>query len=152
MKNKSGYRGYIGTRAYYSGKFPQRMQNMLIRNYCQVRQLAFLLSGTEYAMPGCYMILEEIVDALPVLEGVVLFSIFMLPQSAKKRRVIYQKIMDQRCGLHAALEDLSIKSWDDVQAVEDILNLKNIITTDQSIHAMVKLLQANKTTKEICFG
>lgn len=138
----SGYRGYIGTRSYYSGKFPQRLQNMLIRNYCQQKQMKFLLSGTEYAMPGCYLILEEILESLPSLEGIVLFSLFMLPESAKKRKTIYQRILDQGRTLHAALEDLSIKTWTDVQTVEEILQLKNIITTDESIVRLLNVKAA----------
>ena len=60
MKNNElGCRGYVGSRIYQCGDFPQAVQNMVIRNYCQKHQLTYLLSATEYAMPGCYMILER---------------------------------------------------------------------------------------------
>lgn len=128
-----GYRGYIGSRTYSSGEFPQYVQNMLIRNYCQKHQLTYLLSATEYAMPGCYMMLDEVVNSIVMVEGIVLFSIFMLPASKQKRKRIYQKILQSRRSLHAALEDLSIKGESDVQMIEDILSLNQITMKDSDL-------------------
>ncbi|TAK76560.1 MAG: sporadic carbohydrate cluster protein, TIGR04323 family [Gammaproteobacteria bacterium] len=127
MKPKKGHRGYIGSRPYHSGDYPQHVQNIIIRNYCQKNQLTYLLSATEYAMPGCYMMLEEVLRSLDTLEGIVLFSIFMLPKSAQKRKAIYDEILKGGTSLHAALEDLSIHSEADIQVVEDMMNLNNII-------------------------
>ena len=65
MKNETtGYRGYIGSRIYHCGDFPQYVQNMIIRDYCQKHHLTYLLSATEYTMPGCFMILEEVISAI----------------------------------------------------------------------------------------
>jgi sporadic carbohydrate cluster protein (TIGR04323 family) len=122
----NGYRGYIGSRVYHCGEFPQYVQNMIIRNYCQKHHLTYLLSATEYAMPGCYMILEEVVNTIETVQGIAMFSIFMLPTSAKKRHKIYQKILKKGKSLHAALEDIAIKSEADIQMVEDILRLNQI--------------------------
>lgn len=127
-----GYRGYIGSRSYASGLYPQYVQNLLIRNYCQKYGITYLLSATEYAMPGCYMILEEVVNAVESLEGIVLFSIFMLPESRQKRERIYEKALTAGKSLHAALEDLSIKSEEDIQMIEDILSM-NKITMDEAV-------------------
>src|SRR5579872_4772872 len=130
---EKGFRGYVGTRPYRGMEFPQAVQNMLIRNYCQKHQMTYLLSGTEYTMPGCYMILEEILSSMESLEGIVLFSIFMLPGSAQTRQRIYETILDTGRSLHAALEDIAVRSWQDVQMVEDILNLNKIALTNESI-------------------
>lgn len=125
-QGSTGYRGYIGSRVYHCGEFPQYVQNMIIRNYCQKHHLTYLLSATEYAMPGCYMILEEVVNSIDSLQGIAMFSIFMLPASAEKRHEIYRKILKTGKSLHAALEDLSIKTEADIQMVEDILRLNQI--------------------------
>src|SRR5690348_10183370 len=111
----NGYRGYIGSRTYVSGDFPQYVQNMIIRNYCQKYHLTYLLSATEYAMPGCYMILDEVVNAIDTVMGIAMFSIFMLPKSPQKRRQIYNKVLQAGKSLHAALEDIAIKSEADIQ-------------------------------------
>ncbi len=135
MKNRKGHRGYIGSRPYHSGDYPQHVQNIIIRNYCQKNQLTYLLSATEYAMPGCYMMLEEVLRSLHTLEGIVLFSIFMLPKSAQKRRAIYDEILKSGATLHAALEDLSIQNEADVQLVEDMMSL-NHITNHQILNEL----------------
>jgi sporadic carbohydrate cluster protein (TIGR04323 family) len=141
MNNKEqGYRGYVGSRSYSGLDFPQQIQNFLIRNYCQKHQLRYLLSATEYRMPGCYMILEEVISAIDTLDGIVLFSIFMLPASSAKRQRIYQKILKASATLHAALEEIAIKSESDIQMVEDILRLNKIALTDQSISALRDLV------------
>jgi sporadic carbohydrate cluster protein (TIGR04323 family) len=131
--NAHGYRGYIGSRAYSGLDLPQNVQNFLIRSYCQKNQFTFLLSGTEYRMPGCYMILEEIMSTIDTLEGIVLFSIFMLPESAAKRKRIYAAILNAGKSLHAALEDLSLRQESDIQRFEDILQLNKIALTDTSM-------------------
>jgi|SRR5579862_2466008 len=134
MSNQvKGYRGYIGSRSHDGGDFPQNVQNLIIRTYCQKHNLHYLLSATEYRMTGCYMILEEVLASLSSIEGIVLFSVFMLPQSAEKRQYIYQKVLDAGRSLHAALEDLSIKNVADVQMVEDILKLNKIALAKQSL-------------------
>jgi sporadic carbohydrate cluster protein (TIGR04323 family) len=127
-----GYRGYIGSRAYASGDFPQNIQNLLIRTYCQKYKLGYLLSATEYMMPGCYMILEEVLSAIQSVDGIILFSIFMLPESAQKRQRIYQTLLSAGKTLHAALEDLAICSEKDIPLVEDILDLNRIAWTPSS--------------------
>ena len=121
-----GFRGYIGSRVYSCGEFPQHVQNMIIRNYCQKHGLTYLLSATEYAMPGCYMILEEVVNTIDTVQGIAMFSIFMLPTSAKTRHRIYQKILQAGRECHAALEDIAIRSAADIQMIEDILRLNQI--------------------------
>lgn len=127
MKNNElGCRGYVGSRIYQCGDFPQAVQNMVIRNFCQKHQLVYLLSATEYAMPGCYMILEEVVNAIQSVNGIVMFSIFMLPGSAAARKEIYQRVLSANRTIHAALEDISIRTPADIQMVEDILNISRI--------------------------
>lgn len=124
MSAKTGYRGYIGSRAIRGETSPQHVQNLVIRDYAQRNKLFFKLSATEYAMPSCYMMLESVLDDLPNLEGILLFSMFMLPDSAEHRREIYQRVLDARASLHAALENLVLKSEADIQRWEDIIALQ----------------------------
>jgi sporadic carbohydrate cluster protein (TIGR04323 family) len=133
MNKGSGYRGYVGSRPYSGVDFPQNVQNFLIRSYCQKHQLTYLLSGTEYKMPGCYMILEEIISGIDSLEGIVLLSIFMLPERRERRYHIYETILNAGRSLHAALEDVAIRRWEDVQMIEDILRFNKIAWTDNSL-------------------
>lgn len=140
MGEGKGYRGYIGSRPYPNCDYTQSVQNLIIRTYCQRNHFTFLLSATEYIMPNCYMILEEVVAAIDSLEGIVLFSIFLLPDSPAKRKRIYKSILDKKRSLHAALEDLSIKSEADIQRVEDILNLSKIALTGDRVPELQEFL------------
>jgi sporadic carbohydrate cluster protein (TIGR04323 family) len=127
-----GYRGYIGSRPYYGLDFPQTVQNFLIRSYCQKHNLNYLLSATEYKMSGCYMMLEEVVSGIDTLDGIVLFSIFMLPTSSQKRKNIYETLLNKGRTLHAALEDIKIAKHEDIGIVEDILQTNAIALTDKT--------------------
>lgn len=142
MTNTLGYRGYNGSRPYHGLDFPQNVQNLIIRNYCQKHQLMYLLSASEYRMSGCFMIFEEVLSSLHSLDGIVMFSIYMLPDAAKARRRIYDIVLKAGRSLHGALEDVCIRSNDDIQMIEDILQSNKIALTDQHANAL----------KEFCLG
>ena len=88
-----GYRGYIVSRPVRGSHFPQRVQNLVVRDYAQRRTLPYRLSVTEYAMPGCTMMFESLLDELPELDGIVLFSLFVLPVQREKRLRAYERVL-----------------------------------------------------------
>lgn len=118
---KRGFRGYISSRPVRGMHVPQRLQNLLVRDYAARHGYRFLLSATEYVMPACYMILQNVLDELPVLEGIVVFSIFMLPERRARRMAIYERVLAQGAQLHAALENLALAGPADVARFEDVV-------------------------------
>ena len=74
-------RGYIFSRPFMGERVPQHVQNLVIRDYCERNQLQFLLSATEYAMPNCHLIFEQILIELSDLHGIVAYSLFQLPEN-----------------------------------------------------------------------
>ena len=64
LSDQKGYRGYVFSRPVDSHRVPQHIQNLVIRDYAARRKLHYLLSATEYAMPGCYLILEQVLADL----------------------------------------------------------------------------------------
>ena len=118
--SERGARGYIFPRPHLGGHVPQRVQNLVIRDYCARRGLRYLLSATEYAMPGCFMMLERVLDEAPKLDGIVLYSLFQLPETAAHRRAIYGRVLGADAHLHAALEDLVVREEADIERIEDI--------------------------------
>jgi len=127
MSERNGYRGYIASRAVSGNTIPQRVQNMVVREFANAKGIEFKLSAVEYIMPECYMILEDVLNELPKLEGVIMYSLFMLPDDKKRRRVIFDHILDQGCVFHAALENLSIHTANDISRIEDILDVNAIL-------------------------
>jgi sporadic carbohydrate cluster protein (TIGR04323 family) len=128
MAERAGHRGYIGARPLNGSRTPQHVQNIVIRDYARRKNLQFLLSAVEHVMPGSYMILEDLLDELPRLNGIICYSIFMLPPDERRRREVYDRVLREGCDLHAAVEEIAIASNDDIGAVEDILLVNNYVT------------------------
>ena len=66
------------------------------------------------------MNLETVLGELPRIEGVICFSLFMLPSRAERRHELYQRIFETGADLHGALENMAIRSPEDAARLEDI--------------------------------
>jgi sporadic carbohydrate cluster protein (TIGR04323 family) len=128
MAERAGHRGYIGARPLNGNRTPQHVQNIVIRDYARRKNLHYLLSTAEHTMPGSYMILEDLLNELPRLNGIICYSIFMLPPEGSRRMEIYDRVLRACCDLHAAVEEIAIASKDDIRAVEDILLVNKYAT------------------------
>ena len=122
-----GYRGYIFSRPILGERVPQHVQNLVVRDYARRNSLMFKLSAVEYAMPECSMMFESVLAELPTLNGIILYSLFMLPKAADRRRNIYAQVLASGASLHAALEDTSIHSETDALQIEDILRVRQLL-------------------------
>ena len=127
VAERFGYRGCIGSRPYMGERAAQHAQNLVIRDYCDRNGLTYLLSATEYAMADCYVMLKEVTRELPVLQGIAMYSIFMLPTRRESRDSVYARVLDAGATIHGALENLAIKSAQDVQRIEDILRINQCL-------------------------
>ena len=127
MTKRLRFRGYIGTREYSGQRVPHHVQNIVIRDFCQRRDSEYLLSVVEYAMPGSYIMLEEVFRELYQINGIALYSIFMLPEDKNRRRSFYKKIIDAKASLHGALENLTITDKTSMEKVEDIIVVNDVM-------------------------
>jgi len=133
----TGFKGYIASRPFQGHRVPQHVQNLVIRDYCTSRNMTYLLSGTEYAIPGSFLILQQLIDDLAVLEGIVFYSMFQMPQNASKRSVIYDEVLERGKTLHFAVEGLSLSSRSDCRRLEDIWNVFLTIPYAPNIQELV---------------
>jgi len=124
MKLKKKVRGYIFCRPFMGERAPQHVQNIVIRDYCKRNKLSYLLSSTEYAMVNSHLILEQVLEELKSIDGIVAYSLFQLPEKKKVRLSIYNKILKSKKEIHFAVEGLKITSTKDIQKVEDIWSVK----------------------------
>ena len=127
--NHRGYRGYVFSRLLDGHRVPQHIQNLVIRDYAHRRKLHYLLSATEYTMRDCYLMLEQVLDELASLEGVILYSMFMLPDVAAQREAIYRRVLAAGCSLHAAVEGFVLESEVDIERWENVLATAAICRT-----------------------
>lgn len=124
--NRKGYRGYVFSRPIDNHRVPQHIQNLVIRDYAARRKLLYLLSATEYAMTDCYLILEQVLADLASVDGVILYSMFMLPPEPRRRAAIYHRLLEAGSRLHAAVEGFVLESNADIERWENVLQTADI--------------------------
>lgn len=124
---KKSYRGYIFGRPFFGERVPQSVQNLVIRNYCENQKVNFLLSKAEYVIYDSYSILDYIIGNLKKVDGIVFYSILMLPKNQLYRKKIYKKIILNKKKLCFALENVSIKNEKDISRIEDIINTRIVL-------------------------
>ena len=77
-------RGYIFSRKFFGERVPQHIQNQIIRSYCKIHKMEYLLSATEYAMHGSSLMLLKIIKEIKEIDGIVFYSLFQLPEKKLK--------------------------------------------------------------------
>ena len=123
-------RGYIFSRSFLGERVPQHVQNIVIRDYCNKNKYKYLLSATEYAMPGSNLILKQTISEFDNIDGVVAYSMFQLPENRSNRRSIVKTFLDSKKEIHFACENMVIKNSEDFEKVEDIWQIKSIILSN----------------------
>jgi len=118
------YRGYIFSRSFLGERVPQHVQNLVIRNYCQIKSLHYLLSATEYAFEDSFIILKNVMNNLKDIDGIVCYSLFQLPEDKLLRKEIINKIIKNKKSIHFACENLAIINEEDIQQIENMWSVK----------------------------
>lgn len=120
-------RGYIFSRPFMGERVPQHVQNLVIRDYCEKNNLQYLLSATEYAMPQCHLILEQIIEELPELFGIIVYSLFQLPEDANLRKGIYHQVIENNKNIYFAVESIKANTILDFEQVETLWKIRQTL-------------------------
>ena len=123
----SGVRGYIFSRPFMGERVPQHVQNLVIRDYCKKKGIQYLLSATEYAMAGSHLILQQIMDELPQLEGIVFYSLFLLPEQKKERDRVCKVILENKKTCFFAVEGLLMSNKIEHERIETLWQVQKIL-------------------------
>ena len=123
----SRVRGYIFSRPFMGERVPQHVQNLVIRDYCKKKGIQYLLSATEYAMAGSHLILQQIMDELPQLEGIVFYSLFLLPEQKKERDRVCKVILENKKTIFFAVEGLLLSNKIEHERIETIWQVQKIL-------------------------
>lgn len=118
---KSGFKGYCTHQPFGGMRIPVPGQNAVMRDYARRQGLEFKLSVNELNFPYCYLMLDVLLDQMTDLEGFIITSLFMLPNSKSARRDIFQSILDHDCSLHIVFENLVVSDGTSWAAAEDII-------------------------------
>ena len=120
-------RGYIFSRPFMGERVPQHIQNLVIRDYCDRHNLHYLLSATEYAMTGSHLILEQVINELPDLDGVVAYSLFQLPEDPLQRQLIYDKTIELNKRFYFAVEGLQMGNSNERDRIETLWRIRQTL-------------------------
>lgn len=108
-------------------RVPQHVQNIVIRDYCSRNNIQYLLSATEYAMKDSSLILKQLINELPNIDGIVAYSLFQMPEDDTDRDGIFKKILSSNKQLHFAVEGLSLYDGLSCKRIEDIWKVKKTL-------------------------
>jgi sporadic carbohydrate cluster protein (TIGR04323 family) len=117
-------RGYVSSRLFMNERAPQHIQNIVLREYCYKIGYEYLLSGTEYAMNSSYLILEQLINEIPKVNGIIAYSLFQMPDNQKLRISIYNDIISNGGEIHFAVERLEIRNLSDIERLENIWSVR----------------------------
>ena len=126
QKNK-GYRGYIFSREINGNFIPQRVQNLVIKDFTSRKNMFFKLSATEYKMKNSFYILKSLLKDIPNIDGIIFYSYEMLPENKSLRLSILQKLIDKKKKIFFALEELKIFNKQDLRIIENLISIKKTL-------------------------
>ncbi len=108
-------------------RVPQNIQNLVIRDFCEKNNLFYNLSVSEYSMPNSYKILDQIIEELKSLDGIVAYSVFQLPMDNKKRYTVLSQIIKKNKKLYFALENMKLVNQEDLEKIENMWLIKKTL-------------------------
>ena len=130
---KNVLKGYIFSRSFMGERVPQHIQNIVIRNYCQNLNHQFLLSATEYAMPGCHMILKQTVQESDNFDGIIAYSLFQFPEVKFDRLSIAVEMFKKKKELHFAVENIVVTNINDYEDIDLMWQIKQTINQNNNL-------------------
>ena len=124
MKN---LKGYVFSRPISKNIIPQKIQNIILRDYCVKNNYNFLISSIEYTMSKCHYVLDGLIRNMTKYDGYVAYSIFQLPENSSKRKNILKKIIKKNKEFHFVVENLIISKENkkNIKVIENIISIKN---------------------------
>ena len=131
-----GYRGYISSRPFGGERAPQHVQNIVIRAFCERKNVQYLLSATELAMPNCFLMLEQLLENIEAVDGIVFYSLKQLPTQSAQKKEILQRVIAVNRSIHFAVEGLSVSDYSSAERVEEITLVQSVLPSCLSMETL----------------
>lgn len=128
VRAKTGVlQGYVTHQSFKGLRIPANVQNLVMRDYARNREKTFRLSRGEYYFDGCFVQLFAMLRDLDQMDGVILCSLFMLPQNPARRREIFDMLLAAGGEMHCVFESLVVKDEAGVAELEDLYRLNDAL-------------------------
>ena len=121
-------KGYIFSRSFFGQRVPQRVQNIVVRDFAAQKQFNVSFSSVEYCHTGSTAILESLLDAALPGEVIIFYSVFQFPEQPGTREKLYKVMSKKRVTIHTALEGLIISDSESIQKLESLIAIKGYHT------------------------
>jgi len=103
------------------------VQNLVIRTYCEHNKFEYLLSATELAMPGSFLMLEQLLDSIKSVDGIVCYSLQQLPNDTTKREELFDRIIKADRSIHFAVEGLRVTDVASARRIGEIVGVQSVM-------------------------
>jgi sporadic carbohydrate cluster protein (TIGR04323 family) len=71
-------------------------------------------------MNNSYLMLQQVVDEIPSIDGIVAYSLFQMPERREDRLRIYENILAKKGEIHFAVEGFKVGNNSEIERVENI--------------------------------
>ncbi|NQW10025.1 MAG: hypothetical protein HQ481_09130 [Alphaproteobacteria bacterium] len=124
---RRGLQGYVTHQSFKGMRMPATVQNLVIRDYVSRTSHALNLSIGEYFFQDCFVQLYSMIRKLDQIDGIVMCSLFMMPEKAETRRWIWDRVLEAEASLHFVFEGLVVEDEDGVARAEELLRLNQAL-------------------------
>ena len=138
----NNFQGYIFSRSINGSSIPQKVQGIIIRNYCIKNNLNYLFGSIEYSIEDSYIILNNLINSIDKYRGLVFYSFFQLPEEKNVREIMYKKILQYNKEVHFVMEDLVIKKSnykDTIKQIESCIIINTIMAENSDFNYIKKI-------------
>ena len=122
-RTRSGLQGYVTHQSFKGMRMPATVQNLVMRDYITRKGAQIRLSVGEYFFDNCFVQLYSMLRKLDEIEGIVMCSLFMMPEDPGKRRWIYDRFLESGAALHFVFEDIVVEDEEGVLRAEELLQM-----------------------------
>ncbi len=134
---KKGFRGYIFSREINGNFIPQRVQNLVIKDFAERKKLFYKLSLTEYIMKNSYFMLNAVLLNLKSLDGLIFYSWEMLPEKFEIRYKILKRLINNNKIIYFALEELEVKNIKKLKELEKLIKIRKSTMKKKTINKIM---------------
>ena len=125
------YAGYINLKNLNGVLYPSSIQNIMMKDYVQNNLNGiFYLSPTEVLQAKFPVTLKTLIGKETNVHGIVMLSSFYLPQNFIVRKKLYKDIIKMKKTIHFILDELVLKTKQDIDRIEEHLIFNNSFFTD----------------------
>ena len=134
-------KSYIFSGYLLGQRIPQRVQNIVVREYATAIGVSVSFPSVEYSFAGSTAILNSLIDTCNIGEMIIFYSITQMPENESNRQDFYEIVNAERLKIHFALESIEMSNKSSFLFVEDLLTIKRFHSLID--HSILSIMDVN---------